>query len=283
MDQQPKANPLAKHFRQPALYAPLVSGGRFWPENAVNIPSTGELPIYPMTARDEITLRTPDALINGTAIVEIVQSCCPMVLDAWAMPSVDVDSILIAIRIASYGESMTVSGKCPHCDEEHDYSINLQSALASIQMPNYDDPVSMDDLLIYLKPLTYREVSRSGQRTYDEERLIMSLTNDSISDDDKQKAFDAHLQRMIDLNLDSLVAYTDSVLTQDGEAVTDRKFIKEYYSNISGANLKKLQSRVSQDSSIVNIQPMDAKCKACEEQFKLTVTFDYASFFEVGS
>jgi hypothetical protein len=283
MDQQPKANPLAKHFRQPALYAPLVSGGRFWPENAVNIPSTGELPIYPMTARDEITLRTPDALINGTAIVEIIHSCCPMVLDAWEMPSVDVDSILIAIRIASYGESMTVGGKCPHCKEEHDYSINLQSALASIQMPNYDDPVMMDDLLIYLKPLNYRDVSRASQRSFDEERLIMSLTDENLSAEDKQKAFDAHLQRMIDLNLDSLVAYTDSIMTADSETVTDRKFIKEFYSNISGSNLKKLQGRVSQDSMIVNIQPMEAKCKACEDQFKLTVTFDYASFFGVGS
>lgn len=283
MDQQPKVNPLAKHFRQPALYAPLVSKGRFWPENAVNIPSTGELPIYPMTARDEITLRTPDALINGTAIVEIIQSCCPMVVDAWEMPSIDVDTMLIAIRIASYGESMTVSGKCPYCNEEHDYDVNLQAALASIQMPDYDNPVMMEDLLVYLKPLNYREVSRSSQRTYEEERLIMSLTDDSISADDKQKAFDAHLQRMVDLNLDSLVAYTDSIMTQEGESVTDRKFIKEFYSNISGANLKKLQSRVSEDSMIVNIQPMDAECKACEEQFKLNVTFDYASFFEVGS
>jgi len=283
MDQQPKVNPLAKHFRQPALYAPLVSKGRFWPENAVNIPSTGELPIYPMTARDEITLRTPDALINGTAIVEIIHSCCPMVIDAWEMPSVDVDTMLIAIRIASYGESMTVSGKCPHCGEEHDYDVNLQAALASIQMPDYDEPVQMDDLLVYLKPLNYRDVSRASQRTYEEERLIMSLTDDSIPAEEKQKAFDAHLQRMVDLNLDSLVAYTESVLTEDGEHVVNRNFIKEFYSNISAANLKKLQSRVSQDSMIVNIQPMDAECKACEKRFKLTVTFDYASFFGVGS
>lgn len=282
MDQQPKANPLAKHFRQPALYAPLVSKGKFWPDDAVNLPATGELPIYPMTARDEITLRTPDALINGTAIVEIIQSCCPLIVDAWEMPSVDVDSILIAIRIASYGESMTVSGKCPHCNEEHDYSIGLQSALASIQMPDYDTPVNIDDLLVFLKPLNYREVSRASQRTFDEERLIMSLTNDGISDEDKQKAFDAHLQRMIDLNLDNLVAYTDCIIA-DSQPVTEQKFIKEFYANISAANLKKLQSRVRDDSMKVNIQPMDAQCKACDHQFKLTVTFDYASFFEVGS
>ena len=284
MDQQPKTNPLAKHFRQPALYAPLISQGRYWPEGSINIPVTMELPVYPMTARDEITLRTPDALINGTAIVEIIESCCPLINDAWAMPSVDVDALLIAIRIASYGESMTVSSKCPKCGEEHDYDINLQAALASIQMPDYDAPTIIDDdLLVYFKPLNYRQVSQTGQRTYEEERMILSLSDDTLTDDEKKKVYDEHLKRMIDLNLDSLVAYTDSILTGDGEAVEDPKFIKEFYANTKAANLKALEKRAATDSKNVSIQPMDANCKACEHQFKLEVTFDYASFFAIGS
>lgn len=283
MDQQPKANPLAKHFRQPALYAPLISQGRYWPQDAINVPVTGEIPVYPMTARDEITLRTPDALINGTAIVEIIQSCCPLINDAWAMPSVDVDALLIAIRIASYGESMTVSSKCPKCGEEHDYDIDLQRALASIQMPDYDNPVIIDDLLVYFKPLNYKQVSQTGQRTYEEERMILSLSDDTLTDDEKKKVYDDHLKRMIDLNLDSLVAYTDSILTDDGESVTDPKFIKEFYANTKAANLKALEKRAATDSKNVSIQPMDANCKACDHQFKLEVTFDYASFFATGS
>jgi hypothetical protein len=284
MDQQPKSNPLAKHFRQPALYAPLISQGRYWPEGAINIPATGEIPVYPMTARDEITLRTPDALINGTAIVEIIESCCPVINDAWAMPSVDVDALLIAIRIASYGEYMTVSSKCPKCGEEHDYDIDLQGALASIQMPDYDNPTVIDeDLLVYFKPLNYRQVSQTGQRTYEEERMILSLSDDSLTDDEKKKVYDDHLKRMIDLNVDSLVAYTEAICTADGENVTDPKFIKEFYTNTKAANLKALEKRAAKDSKNVSIQPMDANCKACDHQFKLEVTFDYASFFASGS
>lgn len=283
MDQLPNKNPLAKHFRQPALYTPLISQGRFWPDSSINLPVTGELPIYPMTARDEITLRTPDALLNGTAVVEIIHSCCPLVLDAWEMPSVDVDALLIAIRIASYGESMTTSSKCPHCGEEHDYSINLQSALAGVQMPDYDDPILVDTLLVYFKPLTYRQVSQSGQRSYEEERLILSLSDDSLTEDEKKKAYDEHLKRMIDLNIQSLVNYTDYIVTEDGVVVSDPEYIKEFYANTRAANLKEIEKRAAKDSDKVNIRPMDAQCKACEQQFKLNMTFDYASFFASGS
>jgi hypothetical protein len=151
-------------------------------------------------------------------------------------------------------------------------------------MPDYDNPTVIDeDLLVYFKPLNYRQVSQTGQRTYEEERMILSLSDDTLTDDEKKKVYDDHLKRMIDLNLDSLVAYTDSILTQDGEAVTDPKFIKEFYANTKAANLKALEKRAATDSKNVSIQPMDANCKACDHQFKLEVTFDYASFFATGS
>ena len=109
------ANPLAKHFRQPAIYTKLPSQGEFWPAGALELPANGEVPIYPMTARDEIILRTPDALLNGQGVVDVLQSCCPSVKDAWKLPSIDVDAILIAVRIATYGNQLDVDATCPHC------------------------------------------------------------------------------------------------------------------------------------------------------------------------
>ena len=76
------SNPLAKHFRQPALYIKLPSSGRFWPDGSIEIPLNGEIPVYPMTAKDEIMIRTPDALLNGAGTVSVIQSCCPNILDA---------------------------------------------------------------------------------------------------------------------------------------------------------------------------------------------------------
>ena len=76
-------NPLTKFFRQPAIYLKLPSNGAFWPNDAIELPLTGEIPVYPLTTKDEIILRTPDALLNGEGVVEVIQSCCPSIKDAW--------------------------------------------------------------------------------------------------------------------------------------------------------------------------------------------------------
>ena len=70
-------NPLKQFFRQPAIYVRLPSQGKFYPPGVLEMPATGELPVYPMTAIDEITYRTPDALFNGQATVNVLQSCVP--------------------------------------------------------------------------------------------------------------------------------------------------------------------------------------------------------------
>ena len=103
-------NPLAKHFRQPVLYLKLPSGGKWYPEGSLDLPVTGEIPVFAMTARDEITFKTPDALMNGSSTVQVIESCCPSIKDAWKMPAVDLDPVLIALRLATYGKELEFTG-----------------------------------------------------------------------------------------------------------------------------------------------------------------------------
>jgi hypothetical protein len=77
------SNPLRKYFRQPAIHLRLPSGGKFYPDGVVDLPPNGEIPIYPMTAVDEIITRTPDALFNGSAVPDILKSCVPNIKDPW--------------------------------------------------------------------------------------------------------------------------------------------------------------------------------------------------------
>ena len=44
-------NPLSGHFRTPKLYTSLPTGGKFYDDTIVDMPSTNELPVYPMTAK----------------------------------------------------------------------------------------------------------------------------------------------------------------------------------------------------------------------------------------
>ena len=65
-------NPLANYFRQPKLYLRLPSQGKFYPEGALDHSQIDEYPVYAMTAKDELMFKTPDALMNGQATVEVI-------------------------------------------------------------------------------------------------------------------------------------------------------------------------------------------------------------------
>ena len=131
-------NPLRQYFRRPALYISLPSKGKYYPQGTLDMPENGELPVYPMTAIDEITAKTPDALFNGNAVVDIIKSCIPSIKDPWNLPSTDVDTLLIAIRAATNGNDLEVESICPACDETGKYGVNLISLLSGINTNGYD-------------------------------------------------------------------------------------------------------------------------------------------------
>ena len=72
---QQQANPLSKYFRQPKLYIQIPSRGKYYQQGSIEYPENGELEVYSMTAKDELVFKTPDALLNGQATVDVIQSC----------------------------------------------------------------------------------------------------------------------------------------------------------------------------------------------------------------
>lgn len=275
-------NPLSKHFRQPAMYIKLTSEGKYWKEGSIELTATGEIPVYPMTTKDEIILRTPDALVNGSSVVQVIESCCPNIKNAWDMPSIDVDTTLIAIRIASYGNKMTMETKCPHCGEENDYDLDLRNIMSKVAMPNYDKPVITDDgLAIKLKPMSYSQVSKSGVINLEEEKLIQALANPDLDEDVRKAEYEKHMAKMIELNIENIAFCTESI-TADGQVVDNYEFIKEYYSNADASVMRKVRAQIDEYMEVANIKPQDAVCSDCGQGFKLAVEFDYSSFFAKG-
>jgi hypothetical protein len=277
------SNPLAKHFRQPAIFLKLPSQGQYWPEDALTLPAHGELPVYPMTTKDEITLRTPDALINGSGVVSVLQSCIPAIVDPWRMPSVDVDACLIAIRIASYGTEMEINVTCPHCNHQDRNSIDLNTALDHISMPDYSQLVDTKELTIKLKPQNYFSVNRTNSITYEEQRILSVLNQDDISAEDKERSLKEITDKLIELNVENLSHSTEYILMSDGVKVNNFEFIKEFYSNTSGALIKQVRDHLTAISESAGIKPYINNCSECDAEFKTEITFDYSNFFANGS
>ena len=132
------SNPLKKYFRQPSIYVTLPSGANYAPE-VLEPSKSGEIGVMPMTAKDEIRFKTPDALMNGEGVVQVIQSCVPQIKDAWNIKSYDLDTILIAIRIATYGETMDINFTVPGAKETVSHTAGWpQDRGEATDLPGHD-------------------------------------------------------------------------------------------------------------------------------------------------
>jgi len=274
-------NPLSKHFRQPSIYFKLPSEGKYWKDGSLSLSATGEVGVMPMTTKDEITLKTPDALLNGQGVVSVVHSCCPEIHNAWDMPATDVDATLIAIRIASYGNQMDFSAKCPHCETENEYAIDLGNTLSSIQHPDYNESITVEGLSVKIKPQNYAEVNRANMIAFEEQQILRSIGDMAENPQEAKERFDTHLKNIIDLNVNTLASQTESITTEDGTVVTDLAFITEFYNNATNKTIKTIQEYVSKLNVDGGVKPVEVNCnnEECGKEFPITITFDYSSFF----
>jgi hypothetical protein len=278
------ANPLLAHFRQPAIYYKLPSLGAFWPTNSIDLPTNSDIPIYPMTAKDEITLRTPDALLNGQGVIDVIHSCCPNIKNAWNMPSVDVDALLIAIRIASYGNAMTMDTKCPHCNEENTYEADLSQLLDGIICPDYNELVKFHNIQIKLKPQEYSSINATNQINYEQQRVLNTLGQEGIDDETRLAEYKKHMQRIVDLNVKILVDSTEYIEILDSHTrVSNTDHVQEYYQNCEAEICKIVRARLDKIGQEGAIPPMPAECQSCNTGYNVPLIFDYANFFGNGS
>lgn len=276
-------NPLAKHFRQPSIFLKLPSQGSHWPEGSLELPLNGEVGILPMSTKDEITLRTPDALLNGQGVVSVIESCCPNIKDAWLMPSVDVDAVIIAIRIASYGNEMEFSTVCPGCNTQNEYNIDLGVVLGNINAPSYSKKVEVNELKIKLKPQAYFNVNKSNMIQFEEQQLLRTVRQIEENPETAKELFDQQLTKLIDLNVLLLASSTDYIEMPDGTIVNDTAFIEDFYKNCDTKIVKAVRSAIDALAIEGGLTPMNVTCPDCKHEFPVAIEFDFSSFFAKGS
>ena len=279
------SNPLNKYFRQSALYVALPSGTNY-PPHVVAQSQTGELGVMPMTAKDEIRFKTPDALMNGQGVVDVIQSCCPDIKDAWQIKSYDLDTILIAIRIATYGETMDMSFTVPGANETVNHSVNLPALLEQIKSTEIKSEIVLDDgLKIAVRPLTYKDMTTASLQTFQQQKMYAAVQESELSDDEKSKRFNDAFKKLTDLNAGILLKNMHTITMADGTEVSDPAQIKEFVENANAKLIKEIETKIMELRSQGAVKPL--KLKATEEQIKkgapatyeVPVSFDNANFF----
>ena len=270
-------NPLKQYFRRPAIYVKLPSGGNYYPEGSIDLPDNKELPVYPMTAIDEITSKTPDALFNGIAVTEIIKSCIPNIKDPWSIPAIDLDAILISIRAATNGNMLDVESVCPACNEHASYNINLVGLLSKLK-PEYEDLIKLNELTFKFKPLTYKKVNEINLVQFEIEKTIRNIEN--ISDgEERLKISGLTMKKLNELSVLLITETIDSISTPT-EIVTEKEHIDDFLRNSDKHMFDSLKNTAIKLRESSQLKPLQVKCIHCQHEYDQTLTLNVTDFFD---
>jgi hypothetical protein len=283
--QKTAPNPLVGMMRQPKIYIRLPSGGNFWPEGSIDMPENGEFPVYSMTAKDELALKIPDALMNGQAVVDVIQNCMPNIKNAWECPNLDMDVILIAIRIATYGEYMTVPINIAEFSSE--YQADLRQVLDQLQNQiSWTSEVSInEDLTVYVRPINYKTMTSSALQTFETQKIIQLVNDDSYSEEEKLKAFKESFTKLNQLTIGVINDSVYHIESSQG-TTSDPKFINEFLNNTDKEIFDKIKNHIGTMREINTVKPMTIdtteEMRAAGvtiDKVEIPIQFDPAHFF----
>lgn len=276
------SNPLQRYFRQPVIFIKLPSNGDFYEPGSLDMPPNGEIPIYPMTAMDEITYRTADALFNGNAVASVIESCVPNIKNAWTIPTMDLDTLLIAIRIASFGHDMDFETVCPSCESENNYGLDLRTVLDTIQSPDYNQTVTVGDIQIFFQPISYQQQNNNSMMQFEDQKLMETVPNADIPESEKINLLNSAFVKLGEMTMNAISQSITAIQAGD-EMVTDPEYIREFVKNCERGVFNKIRDRITEIKSFTELKPVKLQCQECSHNYETPFTLDVSNFFGSSS
>lgn len=274
-------SPLSKFYRTPGIHISLPSKFKFNDPSEFELSMSNELAVFPMTAKDELWTKNPDALLNGHAIVEIIKSCIPGIKNPRAMVSNDVDYALLAIKKVSYGDYITIPATCPKCGSHHDYEHPIDALLNQVTEYPDDNSVRFNDSLVaYIRPHTYESSTKMNIAAFEETKLLEAVTDMNLSKEARMAMFSNSYDKISNLNLE-LIAYTVVKIVGPDFIVDDHEEIKNFILNTPKEYAEKIKEKVLELSEFGLNKNIELQCgnKECNHIWTTELVYDPAHFF----
>jgi len=158
-------------IRNIELTTKIPCSRQWYENNEIEFDVNNEVSIYPMSHSDEILIHNIDALFSNTAITKIISSCVPNVKKVEDILFPDVDVLLLAIRIASFGDIFKGYDVCPKCLERYNNEKDDEKRKKLIE-----------DKIVNIEPQEFGFDARRCLETFTplEDNYSLSFKNDTI-------------------------------------------------------------------------------------------------------
>jgi hypothetical protein len=280
MEQQIHQNPLKGYFRQYKLFLKLPSGRSYYDPGAITFTDTDEIGIMPMTGKDELILKNPDALLNGEALIEVIRSCAPAVSNPRLLLTNDIDAIITAIRYATYNDALETELTCPECSHKNTFKLDIQYSLNNMTYLETEYVANLESgLSVFVKPYGFPELLRGLHAQFEQSKLTRAIENEAISEEARLKLFASAFKELsqvtYDLMLNSIIKVVDE---SNSINVSNKTDIKEFLQNIDKKSVDKISDLIKEINQIGIKKSFTAVCEKCNHNWESEVDFNPVNF-----
>lgn len=274
-------NPLAKYTKIEELSTKLISNAVIPYSEGVLGSKSVKCGICARSARDEMTLNTPDMLLSGESVSRVIENCVPNIIDADGLYVNDIEQLLIAIKVASKETTYDVNVECPECHKEGRFERDLSFLLETASVFEEVPTVNLDNgLTLEFRPLTWKEYSDFAERMFAEQQKSKYLEGAGIEEEEKIKLFGEIFEKMAQLNFDMIAGVINKIITPDGDEVTEKEFIVEWLGQQSKAVIKVIKEKMDEVLEVGIAHTMEVECSECSHQWEIEgLKYDPSHFF----
>lgn len=272
-------NPLLERLNKlPGTTVQLPSGGIFYTDGELDSEcQNGEVVVFPMTTTDEIMMRSPDMLFQGTAIENVVKRCIPQIKKPLDLLVGDVDYILTNLRKISYGPQLPVRYDCD-CFKNDPEKYEKVRAEASNE---YLIPI--DTLIQKTTPLDAKSFNKDYKVTLQNGQVVVlqplrfgdyiKLQQSANKSDDMNS-----IEEIKDYVASNFAAVTKSV-----DGIEDRELIKEWYRDLYRSETALIKNKIDEFTPWGIDFKYEITCRLCKNKKGLVTQLNPVYFFMLPS
>jgi len=256
------SNPLLQKAFIPGETFTLPSKGLMYSNGEIDdTVRNGEIIVNPMVTYEELILKTPDRLLNGTGIEEVFKRCAPQILKPLDLFAKDLDYVLICLRKITYGDEISMEYAHDCDDESRNYSISLSEMMAAskaMDSHNIEKDYTItlpNEQVVKVHPPRYSQILN----------FFQSYDMDAETVDTKAVA------AQVVTNTVGLIYSVDGI--------TDKTQIKEWVEQIPSGYVRLITEVIDKATEWGPNLVSKKECHNCHKQIELEVSLNPISFF----
>ena len=156
--------------------------------------------------------------------------------------------------------------------------IHIMYGMDQTKEWKFDEHLTVDDLKLTFRPLTYKELNTESLRQFEETKILRIVNDESMDEAKKRELFQDSFLKLTGLTVDIIGKTVKKVESPNG-TTDDPVHIAEFIQNVDRKTFAAIQDHLDVQKKNNSFANFKGKCSKCDKELETPIMFDNANFF----